>query len=59
MSTLSGAEMASMAIQTLIYTGIRPVCLQDFSSGTFSSVSQEEGFPEKVVIVFSILFNLR
>ena len=30
LSTLSGAEIASMAIQTLMKTGIRPVALQDF-----------------------------
>jgi carbamoyl-phosphate synthase large subunit len=36
MTTLSGAEMASLAIQTLIRTGIRPVCLQDFTAGTYA-----------------------
>jgi carbamoyl-phosphate synthase large subunit len=30
LSTLSGAEMASMAIQTVIRTGVRTVALQDF-----------------------------
>ncbi len=30
LSTISGAEMASMAIQTRITTGVRPVALQDF-----------------------------
>ena len=31
-STLSGAEMASMAIETLIRSGTRPIALQDFVS---------------------------
>ena len=34
LSTLSGAEMVSMAIRTLIKTGVRPVALQDFVAGS-------------------------
>ncbi len=37
LSTLSAAEMAAMAIQTLTQSGVRTVCLQDFTLGSYTT----------------------
>lgn len=36
LSTLSAAEMALLAIQSLMQSAVRPVCLQDFTMGTYN-----------------------